>query len=134
MLPDLPCHARLGRGRRCARMPPVMTDREVILDVLRRVARRLWFIRALQEVGFGLSVGLFSLLAFRLVWPALAGDSGPPNSAMLALAVAGSSAYALWLAVHRATLAQAAGAAAVDAELDRIRRIRAAVAHLQGRS
>ena len=72
MLPD---SRRRADDRRCVRMRVVMKDREVILDVLGRVARRLWVNRALQEIGFGLSVALFSLVAFRLVWPAFA-DGG----------------------------------------------------------
>ncbi len=93
-------------------MLPIMKDREVILEVLGRLARRLWINHALQEIGFGLSLVLFSLVAFGLVRPTLsAGGQGALSTATIALTVAGCAAYALWRAGRRATLAQAAGAA-----------------------
>lgn len=109
MLPD-----SYGRadGRRCVRMSLVMKDREVILDVLGRVARRLWVNRALQEIGFGLSVALFSLVAFQLVRPAFAdGGFSALYVVAIALAVCGCVGYALWRVTRRATLRHAAGAA-----------------------
>ncbi|MGH8630549.1 MAG: hypothetical protein ACREU7_07265, partial [Burkholderiales bacterium] len=88
-----------------------MRDREVILDILGRVAHRLWVNRALQEIGFGLSVALFSLVAFQLVGPGFAGGYGALPGATLVLTVACCALYACWRATRRATLAQAASAA-----------------------
>jgi hypothetical protein len=87
-----------------------MSDREVILGVLRRVARRLWVAGTLQEIGFGLSVILFSLVAFQMAWPTLAIVSGAMSRAALALAACGAG-LALWRAKRESTLAGAAGAA-----------------------
>ncbi|HWQ37488.1 MAG TPA: hypothetical protein VNM24_02605 [Burkholderiales bacterium] len=91
-----------------------MRDHEVILDLLGRVARRLWAERALQEIGFGLSLVLFSLLAYRLVQPALGATPGGAVSVAGLSAVLGAGlACVAWRAGLRTTLAQAA--AAVDA-------------------
>jgi hypothetical protein len=88
-----------------------MKDREVILEMLGRVARRLWLNRALQEIGFGLSVALFSVVAFQLVDPGFAGGLSAVPGTALVLALATCALLACWRAARRATLAQAAGAA-----------------------
>lgn len=95
-------------------MAEVMRDHEVILSLLGRVARRLWADRALQEIGFGLSLVLFSLLAYRLVQPALgATPGGTVAAAGFSVVLGAGLACVLRRAARRTTLAQAA--AAVDA-------------------
>jgi hypothetical protein len=88
-----------------------MKDREVILEMLARVARRLWLNRALQDIGFGLSVALFSVVAFQLVGPGFVGRLSDSPGTALVLALALCALPASWRAARRATLAQAAGAA-----------------------
>lgn len=88
-----------------------MRDREVILEMLGRVARRLWLNRALQEIGFGLSVALFSVVTFQLVGSGFAGGLGALPGAALVLTLVLCALPASWRAARRATLAQAAGAA-----------------------
>ncbi len=87
-----------------------MRDRDVILGLLRRVARRLWVNRAIQEIGFGACIALFSLVAFELVRPAFAAATRLAFVA-LAAALVGFEAYAVRQAMRPTTLARAAGVA-----------------------
>ncbi|MGH8679241.1 MAG: hypothetical protein ACREUQ_12945, partial [Burkholderiales bacterium] len=95
-----------------------MREREVILELLHRVARRLWVNRALQEAGFGVCVVLFTLIAFQLVRPVLSAVTG----ANVAIPVLGAGllvfcGYVLMRLTRHATLAQAAGMADKRARL-----------------
>lgn len=85
-----------------------MRDRDVILGLLRRVARRLWVNRAGREIGFGACIALFSLVAFELIRPAFASATRLVFVA-LAAALAGLGAYVAQRAIRPTTLARAAG-------------------------
>jgi hypothetical protein len=95
----------------------VKNDREVILDALRKVASRLSLNRALQEIAFAAGVVLFALAVLELVRPAAESAGALPVDGMLLLGVTCFGAYALWRALRRASLAQAAGAADYGAQL-----------------
>jgi len=65
--------------RRCVTIGPVMKERQIIIDVLGELSRRLWINRAMREAAFVLCVILFCLVCFELIEPALA--AGVPLSA-----------------------------------------------------
>ena len=123
MLPEL--RRRSPRGPSTLRRPSgccdtisnFMKSEEILLGLLRRVAARLWVNRALRELVFGLAVVLFSLIAFRLLQPALAG------TLLETIKLAGGAlltlfcALVLWKAARPASTMQAAGAADSAADL-----------------
>jgi len=106
--------------RGCATIGPVMKDSEVILGVLRRIERRLWWRRALREIADGACVVLFSLIAFEFAGAALNAavpvvGTGARTAVVVALVML--AAYVAWRALRKVTLAQAAGEADARARL-----------------
>jgi hypothetical protein len=97
-----------------------MKDSEVILSVLRRIERRLWLRRALQEIAVGACIVLFCLIAFQFVGVALSSavplvGTGARAAVVAALLTLG--AHVAWRASRQVTLAQAAGEADARARL-----------------
>lgn len=85
-----------------------MEDREIILGLLRTVARRMRVARILQEVGFAACVVLFALVAFRLLQPRLGGALGGLDQPVLIAGLLVFCAYILFQALKRVPIAQAA--------------------------
>jgi hypothetical protein len=95
-----------------------MKDRDIILGVLRRIERRLWIRRALQEIAFGACVVLFSIIAFQSVSPAPVDGMRPAAArAAVATALLLLAIYIAWRVSRPVTLAQAAGEADYRARL-----------------
>lgn len=94
-----------------------MKDQEFILNLLRRIAARLWLDRALKDIGFGVCVTLFSVIAFRLVQPAFARAADQAVMPVFLAALFGLGVYVLRRSAVPASRMQAAGAADSGADL-----------------
>jgi hypothetical protein len=94
----------------------LMEDREIIHAVLRSVAHRISFNRALREAVFAAGVVLFALIAFQLARSS-AGLGGVPLAAGLGSGLACFGIYVIWRASRRVPLTQAAGVADARAQL-----------------
>jgi hypothetical protein len=109
----MPFPASAG-SRFCAAQPTLrynhrlMEDREIIVGLLRAVARRMRITRVLQEVGFAACVVLFALVAFRLVQPRLDGALGGLDQPILIAGLAAFCAYILYQALKGVPISRAA--------------------------
>ncbi len=106
-----------GSGRFCAVRPTLgynhglMEDREIIIRLLRKVARRMRITRVLQEIGFAACVVLFALAAFQLVRPRIADVFGGFDQSVLIAGLIVFCAYILYQALKRVPISQAASLA-----------------------
>ena len=94
-----------------------MRDQVTILKLLRRIAARLWLNRALKDFGFVVSAMLFTLIAFRLVQPALLGPASELAFPVFVAALLGLGGYLLWRTLRAPSRMLAAGAADDGADL-----------------
>jgi hypothetical protein len=88
-----------------------MEDREIIIGLLRAVAKRMRIARVMQEVGFAACVVLFALVAFRLVRPRLDGALGQLDQPVLIAGLFIFCAYILYQAFKRVPISRAAALA-----------------------
>lgn len=94
-----------------------MKDQLAILNLLRRIGARLWLNRALNDLGFVVSAMLFTLIAFRLVQPALVRPAADVALPVFLVALIGLGGYLLWRVVRPPSQMLAAGAADDGANL-----------------
>jgi hypothetical protein len=85
-----------------------MEDREIILGLLRAVARRMRLDRVLQEIGFAACIVLFALAAFQLVRSRLTGVLAGLDQPILVAGLCAFCAYVLYQALKRVPMSQAA--------------------------
>ena len=63
-----------------------MKERELLIDVLCALSRRLWINRAIRDTTFGVCVVLFCLICFQLILPALVSEVAWGDTVHVALA------------------------------------------------
>jgi hypothetical protein len=113
--------AHSGTGiLRCVTIEHDMTDREIIIGVLRNLSHRLWLDRMIQETALMVCVVLFSLVCFQLIEPALA-SSVPSNETVIRIAlwvmITAVAVEAVRRSARRVTTEQAAVEADARAQL-----------------
>ncbi|NIO43010.1 MAG: hypothetical protein GTO41_24345, partial [Burkholderiales bacterium] len=92
-----------------------MKDSEIIIGLLRTVAARMRFSRALREAGFALCVVLFALAVFELIRVPEPEALNGVYQSLLVAGLVGFCALVLVRALKRVSMAQAAGL--IDARL-----------------